>query len=318
MCYIITYDRDTTMDALNAMKKIAALLVATFVTPVFADVPRVVTDIAPVHALAAQVMGDLGQPDLLIEQSATPHSYALRPSQARALEEADLVLMISESLTPWMHGPLESLAQDASVIELMFVEPTVHYDLREGEDGHDHEHNHDHGEDMLDPHGWLNPDNAVIWLGAIAAELGKLDEANAEVYQANAARAALELEQLGQALEAQLAPIEEQHYMVLHDAFQYFDRRFDIDFAGSIALGDASAPSPARIAEAREHLKEHDVVCVFTEPQQSDRLVQIVIEGSTAKTAQIDALGVKHTPGPDLYVKLIKDLADTFERCLSS
>ena len=318
MCYIITYGLDTTTDDLFAMKKLYALLFATLTTPAIADVPRVVVDIAPIHALASQVMGDLGAPELLIEQSATPHSYALRPSQARALEQADLVLMTSEALTPWLHTPLESLAQEASVIELMLVEKARHHDLREDEEGDDHDHNHAHGEDDLDPHGWLDPDNAALWLGVIAAELATLDAENAEVYMANAERAVQEIEQLGQRLEAQLAQLKGKHYMVLHDGFQYFDRRFDIEFAGAIALGDASAPSPARIAGAREHLSEHNVACVFTEPQQNDRLVQVVIEGSDAKTAQLDALGAKLSPGPDLYSQLLQELADSFERCLGA
>jgi zinc transport system substrate-binding protein len=170
----------------------------------------------------------------------------------------------------------------------------------------------------LDPHGWLDPDNAALWLGVIAAELATLDAENAEVYMANAERAVQEIEQLGQRLEAQLAQLKGKHYMVLHDGFQYFDRRFDIEFAGAIALGDASAPSPARIADAREHLSERNVACVFTEPQQNDRLVQVVIEGSDAKTAQLDALGAKLSPGPDLYSQLLQELADSFERCLGA
>ena len=100
--------------------------------------------------------------------------------------------MTSEALTPWLHTPLESLAQEASVIELMLVEKTRHHDLREDEEGDDHDHDHAHGEDDLDPHGWLDPDNAALWLGVIAAELATLDAENAEMYMANAERAVQE------------------------------------------------------------------------------------------------------------------------------
>lgn len=303
------------------MKKTIALVVNVLLAPqAWADAPNVVADIAPVHALVSQVMGEQGAPILLHKQTASAHSYALQPSQARALEQADLVITTSDVLTPWLTAPLETLARDAVVIELMMTEGTLHHDLRESDEEHEHEHDHshdEHGEEAFDPHGWLDPDNAVLWLAVIAGELAKLDPENAVIYQSNADRAAADLRQLTQTLETQLAPLNGASYMVLHDAFQYFDRRFGVEFEGSIALGDASAPSPARISEAREHLAEHNVSCVFTEPQQNDRLVQVVIEGSDAKTEQLDALGAKLLPGPDLYVQVLQGLADSFERCLT-
>ena len=114
-----------------------------------------------------------------------------------------------------------------------------------------------------------------------------------------------------------MSGVKTQHYMGLHDAFQYFDHRFGPEFAGSIKLGDASAPSPARVAHAREEMEEHGVRCIFREPQQSDRLVDVVVEGLDAKVGQLDPIGATLTPGPNLYSELLLGIANSFTTCLA-
>lgn len=302
------------------MQKVSAFLISVcFGTAALAEVPKVAVDIAPVHSLVARVMQGVGEPELIISQNASPHSYALRPSQAAALEGAQLVFWTSETLTPWLVHPLETLAGQARIVEVMEVGGTQHYDLREGEEGHDHAHGHDHseGEEDLDPHGWLDPENGARWLSVIADALAEVDPENADHYAANADNAGAELSALSGAIAAQMAPLAGKPYMALHDGFQYFDRRFGLEFAGAITLGDASAPSPAQIAHAREELREHEVRCVFTEPQQSARLVKIVIEGTAAKQGQLDAIGARLSPGPNLYVDLLQGLAESYASCLA-
>lgn len=323
----------------------------------YAEAPRVVADIAPLHSLVAKVMGDVAQPKLLIEPTSSPHSYALRPSQAVALEEAHIVFFTSDGLTPWITTPLETLASDALVIEVMADEANVHFEYRDSGGDHDHGHGHEddhsddhaddhkedhdddhadthdedhaddhkedhadghrdgHSDEGLDPHGWLDPENAKIWLVQIAEALAKKDPENAVTYQVNAQAALVELTALMVKLKAQLEPVKGNPYLVLHDAFQYFDRRFELNFASSIALGDASTPSPARIAKAQEILEESNAACVFTEPQQSDKLVKVVIEGTDVKTGELDAIGARLLPGPDLYTSLLQGLADSFAIC---
>ena len=326
---------------------IAAALLCS--TAAYAEAPRVVADIAPLHSLVAKVMGDVAQPKLLIEPTASPHSYALRPSQAVALEEAHIVFFTSDGLTPWITTPLETLASDALVFEVMADEANVHFEYRDSGGDHDHGHGHEddhsddhaddhkedhdddhadthdedhadghgdgHSDEGLDPHGWLDPENAKIWLVQIAEVLAKKDPENAATYQANAQAALVELTALMVKLKAQLEPVKGNPYLVLHDAFQYFDRRFELNFASSIALGDASNPSPARIAKAQEVLEESNAACVFTEPQQSDKLVKVVIEGTDVKTGELDAIGARLLPGPDLYTSLLQGLADSFAIC---
>jgi zinc transport system substrate-binding protein len=298
-------------------KFLVSAFATLFASTALADAPRVVVDIAPLHSLVSQVMAGVGEPELLLEPNVSPHSFAMRPSQAVALENADLVVFASLGLTPWLAAPLDALAQNAIQIEVMSIDKSVHHDLREGEDDHDHDHGGEHGDEMLDPHGWLDPVNAKLWVVVLKDALSKADPENAQQYAVNAVAADQALDALIADIEAQIENVHESHYMTLHDAFQYFDKRFGPHFAGSISLGDASAPSPSRIATARAELKEHDVKCVFTEPQQSPRLVTVVIEGTDAKTGSLDPMGAELSPGPNLYSELLRGLANSFTTCLS-
>lgn len=334
-------------------------LMATLLsTPALAEVPQVATDIAPVHSLVAQVMGDLGEPALIVRPGASPHGYSMRPSEAAALEGADLVVWIGEGLTPWLEGPVETLGEGAMVLELMSVEGTILHHYREGatfgahdhgdheghdHEGHDHEeaekaeaHDHDHKDDHdhdhekaethagdhaghdhsgSDAHVWLDPVNGRVWLGAIAAELSKLDPANAATYAANAAQGQAALEALEAELSAELAPLAETEFVVFHDAYQYFERRFGLSAAGAISFSDASAPSAGRIAELREAVADMGATCVFAEPQFSSGLVDTVF-ADAATVGLLDPLGQDLAPGAGLYPQVLRNMAGAFSACL--
>lgn len=346
-----------------------------------ADVPSVATDIPPVHSLVSIVMGDLGSPDLLVQPGASPHGYSLRPSEARALDQADAVFWIGEALVPWMAGSIEALASDATVVALLETEGTTALPFREGvtfeghgsdhdeahdDHGHDedhaehedhdhddhaehdehahdehddddhaehadHEHDHedheheahdqehdDHGHDHdgNDPHAWLDPENGKVWLDVIAAELSGLDPENAGTYAANAEAGKAELEALIGEITATLAPLRSENFVVFHDAYQYFETRFDIPAAGSITLGDASDPSPARIEEIQGKVAELGVTCAFSEPQYDANLIATVFRGTDARTGVMDPLGTELTPGPDLYPQVLRNLATSLSDCL--
>ncbi len=332
------------------------LMASLLSTAALAEVPQVATDIAPVHSLVAQVMGDLGAPALIVRPGASPHGYAMRPSEAQALEQADLVVWIGEGLTPWLEGPVETLGEGAAVLELMSVEGTILHDYREGatfaahdhgeHEGHDHEaakghdHDHDHAHDKAeahdhdhdkaeshagdhaghdhsgaDAHAWLDPANGRVWLGAIAAELSRLDPENAAAYAANAAEGQAELTALEAELTKLLAPMAETEFVVFHDAYQYFERRFGLAAAGAISFSDASAPSAGRIAELREAVADLGAACVFAEPQFSSGLVETVF-GDSARVGLLDPLGQDMAPGADLYPQVLRSMAGAFTTCL--
>ncbi|MGG7643369.1 zinc ABC transporter substrate-binding protein [Rhodovulum sp. YNF3179] len=317
---------------------------------VAADPPRVVADIPPIHALTARVMEGVADPDLLLRPGASPHDYAMRPSEARALSEADIVFWVGPVLTPWLDEALDTLGGTAEIMTLSETPGLARLEMREGAtfEAHDHDHAHDdddhghdddddhahddhahddHGHDddhdthdhgAIDPHLWLDPANAALWLNAIAAALSAADPENADTYRSNAALAEEELEALVAETDARLAPVRGLPFVVFHDAYHYFEARFDIEAAGAVSVSDATDPGPRRVAEIRDLIRDTGAACVFTEPQFPPRLVDTLIEGSTAQTGTLDPLGADLAPGAKLYPALIRGLADGMIDCLGT
>jgi zinc transport system substrate-binding protein len=338
------------------MRYIITLLATA--TPALAEVPSVVTDIPPVHALVAQVMGDLGQPELLLDQGADEHNFQLRPSQAGAVANAGLVVWIGPELTPWLDSAMEIRPEGAAALALLHGEGVAlrsyategakaaghddHAHEKAGHDDHAHDeaghddHAHDeaghddhaheakaddhahegHSHDGTDPHAWLDPGNAQVWLGLIAGELSKLDPDNAATYAANAAAAGERIAALDAELQAMLAPMKDRPLVSFHDAYGYFADHYGLTFAGSIALGDASAPGAARLSELRGELEAGGVVCLFPEVQHDPALVEQLAEGTSVKIGgELDPVGSSLEPGPGAYAALLTGMAQTIADC---
>ena len=311
----------------------------------YADTPQVAVDIAPVHSLVARVMDGVGTPDLIIQPGASPHEYSLRPSEAAALQNANLVFWIGPDLTPWLTDTIKTLAPDAAVTALMEVDGTIKLEFREGalfeahaheddddhvdeaHDGHDEEARHDdhdddetghegHGQGAHDPHAWLSPQNAMTWLNVIAGQLSAADPDNAGAYFTNAAAGRTEMEALIGEVIATLDPVRDGQFLVFHDAYQYFEMDFDFPASGAISIGDASDPSPARIAEIQDRIAEQGIDCVLAEPQFNPGLVATVLDGTEAGTGMLDPLGSDLEPGPALYSQLIRNLSTALAGCM--
>ena len=302
-------------------------------TSVMADVPNVAADIAPIHSLVSKVMDGVGEPKLVIQSGATPHGYRLRPSEAKALQDANLIFWMGEELTPWLDGAIDTLASNATVTSLLDQEGVLLHDFREGalfeahdhsahdehddhDDHDDHKDHDDHGHGAHDPHAWLSPENAKLWLNIIASKLSVADPENAASYFTNAAAGQAEIEDMVAEVSATLKPVQGGKFVVFHDAYQYFENDFDFYASGAISLGDASDPSPARIAEIQRRIQEEGIQCVLAEPQYKKGLVATVMEGSNATASVIDPLGADIKPGPKLYTQLIKNMAKTLRDCL--
>ena len=311
---------------LSSVFATAALMSST----ALADVPNVAVDIAPVHSLVARVMQDVGAPDLIIRSGASPHDYRLRPSEAKALQDANLVIWMGKELTPWMEDAVKTLSTEAAILTLLEKDETTLLEFRESVlfEEHDHDdhsdkdhaetedHDHDeHAHGAHDPHAWLSPKNAKIWLNLIAAQLSTADPDNASTYFVNAAAAVTEIDTLMADVSTMLDPIRGNSFIVFHDAYQYFETVFEFPASGAISLGDATDPSPARIARVQDRIQEQKIQCVLAEPQFKKGLVVTVLEGTDAKTSIIDPLGDALEPGPALYPQLIRNMAKTLVDC---
>lgn len=309
-----------------------------------AEVPEVAVDIAPVHSLVARVMQGVGTPALIVQPGASPHEYSLRPSEAAALQKADLVFWLGADLEPWLEHAIETLAGNATVTTLLEAEGTVlldsrrdalfekhvhgeadhdddhgehedHDDHEDHEEGHDHDADDHHGHGKHDPHAWLSPDNAATWLNVIAADLSAADPENAGTYYANAAAARDELDAMKADVSATLEPLDGLRFIVFHDAYQYFETAFGFPASGAISLSDATDPSPARIAEIQARVADEGIECVLSEPQFNPGILASVMGDTAAKTAVVDPLGSDLTPGPELYPQLMRNLATSLAGC---
>ncbi|WP_435166525.1 zinc ABC transporter substrate-binding protein [Falsirhodobacter sp. 1013] len=312
---------------------ISLLLASVAATPALADV-KVVTDISPVQSLVAQVMGDTGTPDLILPPGSDPHHFQLKPSQAGAIQDSDLVIWLGPEMTPWLSAALD--ARSGEELELLHIDGLTTRQYAEGEHEHEHEHEHeahDHGHEHnadhdhseegeehhhhegLDPHAWLNPDNALVWLDAIAAKLSEMDPENAEAYAANAKAAGAEITSLDADLTTQLADLHGRPFVTFHDAYGYFADHYDLSPAGAISPGDASSPSAQRLAEIRE--KAGPATCIFPETQHDPKLArQMADDAGVQLGGALDPEGSQLSPGPQLYAQLMHGLADTLTACL--
>jgi zinc transport system substrate-binding protein len=291
-----------------------------------AAAPEVATDIAPVHSIAARVMQGVGEPGLIVPPGASPHGYALRPSEARLLQGAALVVWVGPDLTPWLADPIDALAPDATLVTLQDAPGMTLLPIRAGgpfeahEHEDEHEHEHEHAEEEHagghDGHLWLDPDNAAAAARAIAAALGVADPANAAAYAANAEAFAADTAAQAEAIAARLEPLRGKPFIVFHDAYQYFEHAFDFPAAGSIALQDGVTPGTARVAGIRDRVRGENIVCAFSEPEFEPKLVATVIEGTAARTGVLDGIGAALPPGSGLYPALLDGIADGLAACL--
>jgi zinc transport system substrate-binding protein len=372
---------------LQKFKKLFSVLVLAAMLwggPLKAEVPRVVADIAPIHSLVSMVMDGVGEPQLLVPQNVSPHHYSMRPSEAKALQEADMVVYVGHDMSPWLEPLFATLAASAEIMDLSKVDDVVLLSYREGpifdehedhghkEEGHDHgeehddeahghkeedhdhdEKEHDHGEeheekedshdhddethghkdddheeesqddhahhdhDGTDPHMWLDPLNAKLWIDAIASELGHIDPENVDRYTANAKSAKQQITHEMHHIEDHLAAVPAKDFLVYHDAFQYFEKRFGLAAAGSISLGDASKPSSRRLRELKHWFEEQEINCVLSEPQFSSKLVDSVFGGYKPHIGVVDPIGVDLKLGPALYPELLENIALGIAQCVN-
>ena len=316
---------------------LATTILTASMTTAFADV-KVVTSIKPVHSLVAAVMQGAGTPDLIVEGAGSPHTYALKPSQAKQLQEADLVFWMSHDLEAFLEKSIDGIATKAVSVPLMESRGLMTLGFREGgafddhghdehddhdehdkDDDHDHEKHddhdeHDHGE--VDPHVWLDPENAKAMVHEIEEALAKADPANAATYESNAEAVMAKLDSLVAEIDSELQPVKGRGYIVFHDAYQYFENRFGVSAIGSITVSPEVLPGAERISDLQEKVRSLDATCVFSEPQFEPKLVATVTENTNARTGVLDPLGAAIDKGPNLYFTLIRNMASSLKNCL--
>ncbi len=343
------------------MKFAAALLLssAAFVSAqsAFAGAPDVVVSIKPIHSLVASIMKGVGEPKLIVEGAASPHTFTMKPSNARTLQGADMVFWVGHGMEAFLEKPLEALASKATVVTLEDAPGLEKLPFREGgafeahdhgdhagehahgdgdqhaghddghdhaegekhaeHDGHDHEGHEDHDHGAFDTHLWLDPMNAKAIAAEIEKALVQADAENAATYQANAAELMKRIDAMDAEIREALEPVKDRPFVVFHDAYQYFEHRYGVKVAGSITVSPETMPGAERIRQIHDKVTALGATCVFAEPQFEPKLVAVVTEGTKAKSGTLDPEAATLTEGPDLYFELMRGLSTSMKTCLS-
>ena len=338
------------------MKSTSALLFAStmlLAAPAIAAGPNVVVSIKPIHSLVASIMQGVGEPSLIVEGAASPHTYNMKPSNASALQAAKVVFWVGPGLEAFLDKPLDALSGSAKVVELSEApgieklkfreggafEAHDHGDEGHGEEGHkhaegeaehddaaapeaaaghDHGHDHEHGHGDTDMHMWLDPVNAKAMAAEIEKTLAEADPDNAGAYKANLEALNKRLDDLDAKLAETVAPVKDKPFVVFHDAYQYFEHRYKVRVAGSITVSPEVLPGAERLSQIHAKIKELGATCVFAEPQFEPKLINVVIEGTPAKSGTLDPEAGTLDAGPDLYFQLMENIGTSLKTCLSS
>jgi zinc transport system substrate-binding protein len=339
---------------MKTLKKIPFILsilsFLTFFTSVNAEI-KVVASIKPIHSLASYLMDGVAKPDLIVDGYASPHGFAMKPSHAKMLQNADLIFWVGEDLESFLEKPLSSIAKKAEKIELMeikglnvlkFRERNIfddhddhghddHEDHGKKEDDHDdHDHDdhgkkdghddhddhdghegHAHGE--FDPHIWLDPMNAKVILNEMVEHLIENDAKNASKYKSNLKKALKEIDKLNKDVKAELS--KSTASIVFHDAYQYFEERYNVNILGAFTVNTDVMPGAEQLAEIREIIEHDKVACVFSEPQFNPDIINAVAKDMKIKTGVLDPLGATLDPGKNLYFNLIRNMSASFKGC---
>ena len=301
------------------------LLIATCEITVAA--PQVVVTIKPLHALASGVMGEIATPKLLITGGHSPHSYSLRPSDAKALADADLILWIGPELESFLARPLANLAQEAKQLVLLQHPELIRLPQRAGGtwNNNNHEEDHDTTKEAegtepqagsYNPHLWLDPQNAIKICHLLAETLSELDPANSPVYRQNALILQGRLVGLDQEIAQRLQPIHTLPYLVFHDAYPYFEQRYNLNPLGAISVSPEHRTGAKRISLIREEIETSGARCVFAEPQFKPQLVETLIAGTSAKSGILDPLGANLDSGVESYFALLRNMSVNLLQCL--
>ena len=305
-------------------------LVFSLISSANAEV-KVVTSIKPIHSLVSYIMDGVGKPDVIVDGYNSPHGFSLKPSHAKMLENADLVIWVGEDLEAFLEKPLQTIAKKAKNIELMDLKGIKKLEFREKnifeehddhkeKDGHKEHDDHKekdghegHGHGEHDPHVWLDPINAKVIIKEITNQLVQLDSKNSSIYKSNSKKALTEIDKLVKDIKKDLN--KDLRFVVFHDAYQYFENRFDIKVLGALTVNMDVMPGAEQLSKIRETIEHEKVNCLFSEPQYNPAIIKSIAKDTNVKIGILDPLGAELDKGKNLYFDLLKNMSTSFKGC---
>ena len=288
---------------------------------------KVVTSIKPIHSLASLLMDGIGAPKLIVDGSNSPHNFTLKPSHAKMLQNADLVFWVGEDVETFLEKPLGAVATKAKKIELMEISQIKKLKFREKNifEGHHDDHGHkkhdDHGEKKHDdhahgehdPHIWLDPLNAKVILNVMAKNMKMMDKKNSSKYDANLKKANTKIDSLVSEINKNIN--KNAKYVVFHDAYQYFEKRFGLKTLGALTVNTDVLPGAEQLKDIRKVIKKENAKCIFSEPQFNPKIIKAIAKDTNITTGVLDPLGADIKNNKNLYFKLLKNLSSSLRKC---
>ncbi|ENQ8702900.1 zinc ABC transporter substrate-binding protein ZnuA [Vibrio harveyi] len=291
------------------MKRAIILAVSAILT-LPAHAVTVLTSIKPIQMITTELTEGVTAPDVLLQNNASPHDYALRPSDVQKVAAADLVIWYGHDLEPF----LEKVVTDRGNTLTLSQIPGL--SLREFGSEHSHDHDgHDHG--THDPHFWLGVETVQQVANAIAHKLAEVDPVHADTYANNLKKFEVELNATDSEIKQQLAPVKDKGYFVFHDAYGYFEERYGLNQMGHFTVSPDRKPGAKTLIRIRKTLGTGDVACVFSEPQFTPAVIESVMRGSNVRSGVLDPLGSEVEVKSGSYFEFLKGMSNSFSQCLS-
>ena len=289
---------------------IIALFICTGVNVFATETTGVISTIQPINSLVSAVIGNTGKSITIIPSEQSPHDFKLKPSDVKVLQNGNIIFYVSNHLESSITKVFKNLPKNIKLINLMEESGVNHLAIRDNDawerhdhHGHDDHDDHDkHGKkhddhDDHDKHGkkhddhddhekeddvhvWLSPDNAIKIVQKVNKVLSLYFPENSKIYNDNTTKFIDKIRNLKMELVKELSPIKNKPYIVFHDAYQYFEKTFELNAVGSVALEGDIASSPKQISFIKDKIVKSKASCVFQEPQFDSKLVKIVVEGN--------------------------------------
>ncbi|MBV7414129.1 zinc ABC transporter substrate-binding protein ZnuA [Aeromonas sp. sif2433] len=283
---------------------------------------EVLTTIKPLGFIAAAITDGVSEPKVLLPTGASPHDFALRPSDIRSINEAGLVVWVGPELEGFMAKPL---AKHPHVLTLTRVEgmPLFDYSKQAGHEepadeeheGHDHDGHEGHHHEGVDPHIWLGPTQALVIARAMSETLSARDPGNAERYRANLLAFQAKVDAKDKVIAGQMKAVNQKGYFVFHEAYGYWERHYGMSSKGHFTVSPERRPGAKTLVEIRKALEEKQASCIYAEPQFSPAVIESVARNTGAKVLLLDEVGEQVPLGPDGYPQFMQQLADAFAQC---
>lgn len=275
--------------------------------------PKVITSIAPLYEITSAVMENIDTVELLIDKGSSPHSFRLRPSSALSIQKADLLVWIGPGLENNLQRPLKRLADENKLLTILDL--PLPAKLKNRQPGLDYDRVH--SENGIDPHVWLDPDNACAIATAIADRLSQIDPGHARLYQNNNEKLQQSIRETDARIESLLKPVRSRKFAMMHDALQYFEKHYALRSIGALTVGTHNMHSAKRLAQLKGIITGGKTNCILYEAMPDTSIIDVLREGSAAHAVEIDPLGLNISPAEGGYPELLTRLAETIYDCLS-